>query len=111
MARVTSQIWISALIRRAQTAGAFVTVLHKGNAEAGAIYLVVSDLSGMMTLHGPALQGAYDSDGSLDRKFEILLENVSDEQVKNRIEQERSFDPDLWVLEIEDREGRAFAET
>ena len=109
MARVTSQLWVGALIRRAQSAGAFVTVLHKGNAEAGAVYVVVNDRSANVTLYGPALQGSYD-EGPQDRKFEILLENSAEQDVQERIERERNFDPDLWAIEIEDRGGRSFVE-
>ena len=107
---MTSQVWVSALVRRAQAAGAFATVLHKGNAEAGAIYILVNDMLGGMKLYGPALQGSYDETGPQDRKFEILLENTSERKILDRVEKERDFDPDLWVIEIEDRSERNFAE-
>ncbi len=110
MARVTSGLWVSALIRRAQAAGAFATVMHKGNAEAGAVYVIANNLSGSSTLFGPALQGAYEV-GDEDRQFETLLENASEYEVSEKVAQERRFDPDLWVIEIEDREGRSFLES
>ncbi len=33
------------------------------------------------------------------------------EVVTARLDRERSFDPDLWIVEIEDREARVFFET
>jgi hypothetical protein len=37
-----------------------------------------------------------------------VLTAVSASEVRDRIEREVRFDPDLWVVEIEDRQGRAF---
>ncbi len=110
MVRITSKLWVSALLRRVQAAGAFATVLHKGNDEAGAIYLVVNALNGTVQLFGPALQGAYDGE-SRERQFELLLDAAPETEVNEKVRQERNFDPDLWVIEIEDRQGRSFLET
>lgn len=108
--RVTSQLWVSALIRRAQAGGAFVAVVKKGVPEAGAIYVVINNLDSGFTLYGPALQGAYDEEGPQDRLFEILMEPGPEAPVRERLESERNFDPDLWIVEIEDRESRNFIE-
>jgi len=90
-----------------QAGGAFAAVVKKGVPEAGAIYIVVNDLDGDFTLYGPALQGVYE-DGPQDRLFEVLVEPGPEAPVRERLESERNFDPDLWIVEIEDREGRSF---
>lgn len=110
MARVTSQIWVGALIRRAQAGGAFPAVLKKGSPEAGAIYVVVNDLAGNFTLHGPALQASYD-DIPQDRQFETIMDPGPEKPLRERLEKELDFDPDLWIVEIEDREARSFVGT
>ena len=108
--RVTSSLWVSALIRRAEAAGAFAMVLHRGAAEAGAIFIVVNNLNDQIALYGPAPQTDYSLDGPSERQFECVLDAASDDDVKQKIARERSFDPDIWVIEIEDRQGRSFIE-
>jgi len=109
--RLRTDIWVSALIRRASAAGAFVTVARKGAEEAGAVFLLVDRLSGETDLYGPAPQTAfYDEEQPSDRLFLLVLGAVERRKAEERIESETRFDPDLWVVEIEDREGRPFAE-
>ncbi|MBV9591775.1 MAG: DUF1491 family protein, partial [Hyphomicrobiales bacterium] len=33
---------------------------------------------------------------------------VSPADAEARLAKERSFDPDIWIVEVEDRDGRAF---
>ncbi len=109
--RVTSSIWIAAHIRRSQSEGAFATVVHKGAEEAGAIFVVVNDLAGNLTLYGPAPQILYDAGAPSERQFECLIQGQSQSDIDEKIRRERSFDPDIWVLEIEDRLARSFIDT
>lgn len=109
--RVTSSLWVSALIRRAEAAGAFAMVLHRGAAEAGAIFIVVNNMSDRIALYGPAPQTDYSMDGPSERQFECVLDEASDDDLKQKIAREKSFDPDIWVVEIEDRQGRSFIES
>ena len=106
--RVTSAIWVSALIRRAQAGGAFATLLNKGATEAGAVFLVANDMQGQLSFYGPAPQSDYTSEGAMDRQFECIMETTSAEDIEQKIARERAFDPDIWVVEIEDRQGRIF---
>ncbi|MEE9315128.1 MAG: DUF1491 family protein [Rhizobiaceae bacterium] len=108
--RVTSEFWVGALLRRAQAGGAFVCVLHKGAKEAGAIFVVINNLAGDATLLGPAPQMVYDETVENTRYFEPLLNGVPEAEVSEKIKRERSFDPDIWVIEIEDRQERSFIE-
>ncbi len=106
--RVTSEFWVGALLRRASQQGAFATIIHKGAAEAGAIFIIVNDLSGHVSLLGPAPQMSYGSGRSVDRLFEQVAENLTDNELAEKVARERSFDPDVWVIEIEDKQGRSF---
>ena len=36
----------------------------------------------------------------------IILSEGAEPDVDEAIKRQRSFDPDLWVIEVEDREGR-----
>lgn len=112
--RVKSAIWVSALLRRVRAAGAFATVLHSGAEEAGAVFVVVSrgGLKASCDLYAPAPQSLVgDDDASAnDRRFEQRLEDVDEDAIGKALASERRFDPDLWAVEIEDRDGRTFIE-
>jgi hypothetical protein len=100
--RVTSDLWVSALLRRVQSAGGFAAVLRRGAAEAGAIFVVRRSRLGELTLYGPAPQVAYEEDGKpQDRRFSEVLAAADEETVKTRLDKEMLFDPDLWIVEIE----------
>ena len=84
-------------------------VLAKGATEAGAIFIQVTDRERNCSLYGPAPQSAFGDDQG-DRKFEIMLTRTTGDEVEARIEKEKNFDPDLWLIEVEDALGRSFLE-
>lgn len=108
--RLTSQIWVSAYLRRCAGEAVPAFVLRKGNAEAGAIFISVDRLDGTQCLYGPAPTGLKGSDTS--RFWVRCLDGkaVSEEDLKTYIARQLEFDPDLWVLAVEDRNGRHFLE-
>jgi len=105
--RLRSDFWIAALRRRAEAAGAFISIAHRGAEEAGAIFVLVDRLDGRFDLYGPAPQSAFE-EGISDRLFSRIAEAVSEGATTARMQQEMKFDPDLWLVGIEDREGRSF---
>jgi hypothetical protein len=105
-ARLKSEIWVQAFLRRCNIEGKFGAVLHRGNADAGAVMVVVNRLNGTHSLLGPAPGPAYDDDG--ERRFELLTPDPIDwPDTSDKIARARRFDDDLWVVEVEDREGLA----
>lgn len=109
-ARLRSDFWIAALRRRAEAAGAFVSIARRGADEAGAIFISVDRRSGTLDLYGPAPQSFLDDDAVTDRLFSPLIKEGSNAEVRARLDQEARFDPDFWLVDIEDREGRPFAD-
>lgn len=110
MARVTSDFFVSAYVRRRNDAGRFTAVVRRGAAEAGAIFVKVARLDGTADLYGPAPQALVEpTDPAVagGRLFELLLAAVPEAETEERIARERRFDPDLWVVETEDRDGRS----
>ncbi len=104
--RLKSELWVQALLRRCSVEGKFGAVLHKGNAEAGAVMIVINHLNGTHTLLGPPPGPAYDDEGQ--RRFEKRTANSETwPNLIPLIERARRFDEDLWVVEIEDRDGLA----
>lgn len=82
---------------------------RRGAAEAGAIFVKVDRLDGHAALYGPAPQSIVIPEG-----FARLFVRLHDEEwrdplaLEQRLQREISFDPDLWIVEIEDRQGRPF---
>ena len=106
--RLTSDMWVSALCRRVSTEGAFAYVAKRGAHEAGSIYLIASGVGNSAALYGPAPQAHYDDEATGERLFEMLLDGATDADIQKRLESESRFDPDIWVVEIEDRDKRLF---
>jgi hypothetical protein len=106
--RLRSDFWVAALRRRAEAAGAFVSIAKRGIEEAGAIFVLVDRLDGRFDLYGPAPQSVFGEEGASDRLFSRIADAVSEEKTTARMQQEMKFDPDLWLIAIEDRQGRAF---
>jgi len=102
MARLTSDIFASALTRAMFTQGEFGTIIKKGAAEAGAIFVVWRNAQNQLSLFGPAPQVfMVDSDAINDRRFELLISNATDDDIDQRIDKETRYDPDLWLVELE----------
>ena len=101
----------SALIRRCGVEDVVAVLRRRGAAEAGAIFVKVDRLDGTADLYGPAPQSLVDEDSSGERLFTRLLEAAPSPDVEAKMGREIRFDPDLWLIEIEDRAGRAFIDT
>ena len=106
--RVTSAFWVGAFVRRCYGAGAVAIVARKGAEEAGAIFVVVDRLDGNLDFYGPAPQTAFREAMPSDRLFQRVIEGQDSEAIRAAIERETRFDPDLWVIAIEDRAARSF---
>lgn len=107
MDALKTNIWVSALLRRASVAGAFGAVVARGDADAGAVVVKVNLLDGRVRLRAPGidLDGARIWINPLGAE-DTVLEAEADAYVARR----RARDPDVWVVEIEDRHGRDFIE-
>ncbi len=107
--RLKSAIFVSALIRRAQVEGANAMLLRRGAEEAGAIFVKVIAADGSAALYGPAPQSAFEEAYPVDRRFSVVVPPGRPEaEAAARIAKEVRFDPDLFLVEITDREGRHF---
>ena len=109
--RVTSSLWVGAFVRRCYGMGAVATIARKGSEEAGAIFIIVDRLTGVADLYGPAPQSAFEEGRPSDRLFQKVIDGETPEAIAARLESEIRFDPDLWVVAVEDREGRVLFET
>jgi hypothetical protein len=109
--RLKSAIWAAAYLRRVSVEGAFAAVRRRGADEAGAVFILVNRLDGSVTLYGPAPQALFDEAQPSERLFTAVLGDktpVAEADAEARIAREIKFDPDVWVIEVEDRAGRHF---
>lgn len=102
--RIPSRLWIDALMRRAQIGGAFATIVRLGDDERGEVVVKVRSADGFARLYvrAFALEG--------EPRFEALPEDGAAEEavIDALIARREASDRDLWVVEIEDRDGRHF---
>ena len=103
--RLPSQVWVEALVRRAQVAGASAFILQRGEESRGDVLIKVADLSGQAHAFVPrtSMEGT--------RVFvDLVAQGVGPEEadVDAYVARARDRDRDLWIVEIEDREGRHF---
>lgn len=102
MPRLRTDIWVSAHIRRCEIAGLFVYVAKRGDKERGAVLLKINHLNGTATVY----DRAYTADGELAWTRRTGDAPVAEAEADELIARQRRYDSDLWVLEIEDRDGK-----
>ena len=101
MARLKTDIWVSALMRRAVSQGAFAVVARRGDRDAGTVLLTVRTRDGQMRLY----QAATGMEG--ERVWhEGSAQSARD--IDTVIARRSARDMDLWVVEINDKDGRHF---
>lgn len=109
--RLKSQIWVSAYLRRCAHEAVPGAVVRRGHEDAGAIFVAVDRLDGTVHLYEPAPTGLRDN---ADNRYWVPCfggKAVTEEQVNIYIARQLEFDPDLWLVAIEDKEGRHFLES
>jgi hypothetical protein len=108
--RLKSGVWVSAYVRRCYVEGVFAVVRRRGAEEAGAIFIKVNRLDDTADVYGPAPQAAVGDDGTLDRVFSPAMKTMPapDAEAEAYLARQIRFDPDLWIIETEDRAGRHF---
>ena len=109
--RLKSGIWVAAYLRRCNVEGLFAAVRRRGAEEAGAIFIKINRLDGTGTLFGPAPQSAFNDAQPTDRIFSAVAGGETpalDADIEARLVKEIRFDPDVWIVEVEDRAGRNF---
>lgn len=100
---LSTDVWAGALVRRANQAGAFATVVRKGDARAGTVLVKV------LNTRERSVRIYSQSFGAGGEEVWIEPQPGRDEpELDAYVEKQARFDPDLWVIEIEDQQGRHF---
>jgi hypothetical protein len=106
--RLKSAIWVAAYLRLRHGDGTLAVVRRRGAEEAGAIFIKITRLDGTADLYGPAPQSAFDDTHPADRAFSLCLKQqpAPEAEAEAYLDRQIRYDPDLWIIEVEDRAGR-----
>ena len=100
---LSTDIWVAALIRRVELGGGYAVVVRKGDARAGSVLVkVLNRADRSARLYSEATRG--------DGERVWMQPSLSQEEpdLDRYIEKAARIDPDIWVVEIDDRDGRHF---
>lgn len=97
--RLTSEFWVQAYLTRLRLANIPVFMVAKGDASAGAILIKINTLDGQ----AQAFQRSFDTSGA---RIWVVLAEGPDADVEASLHRQRGFDPDIWIIEVEDKAGR-----
>ena len=100
MTRLTADFWVRAYLTRLRLTDIPAFVTAKGDATAGAVLVKLNTLDGQAR----AYQRSFDL-LSGQRAWVVLAEG-DDAEVEAALARQRASDPDIWVIEVEDRQGR-----
>ncbi|WP_135450832.1 DUF1491 family protein [Tabrizicola caldifontis] len=98
--RLATHIWVSAYLKRLELAGIPAYVTARGDPEAGAVLVKVA------LMDGTARAWERRSDILTGARAWFLLAEGPETDVDALVGRTRARDPDLWVIELEDRQGR-----
>lgn len=104
MAQLMTSIWVSALTRQAQSAGAAAYVARRGDPDAGIVMVKLALLDGTAQVYLPART----LDGERGWRPAFGASRAPEAEADQLLHREAGYDPDCWIVEIEDRQGRHF---
>jgi hypothetical protein len=99
-ARLATGIWVSAYLARLGQNNIPAYILARGDDTAGAVLVKCARLDGTAQLW------AREWDFETDTRDWKVIEEAEERAVDESIRRQRGYDPDLWVVEVESREGR-----
>lgn len=100
MTRLTAEFWVQAYLARLRLQDIPAFVVAHGDDTAGAVLVKLNTLDGQARL----FQRSFDMMSGA--RTWVTLAEGEERAVDETIAKQRSFDPDLWVIEVENRAGR-----
>jgi len=104
MSRLSTDFWVAAYLARLEAIGVPAHLVAKGDATAGAVIVKVA------TMDGQASAFARETGPDGRRIWATLAAEGPEAEVDERLKRQLSFDPDLWIIEVEDPKGRSLLE-
>lgn len=101
MTRLSTDFWVAAYLARLDAIGVPAHLVTKGDAMAGAVIVKVA------TLDGQAAAYARETGPDGASIWAPLSPPGPETDVDERLRRQMGFDPDLWIIEVEDPKGRS----
>lgn len=98
--RLTAEFWVAAYLARLRLAAIPAYVTARGDATAGSVAVKLATLDGRAALWRRMF------DPMTDARAWTRLAEGPEPEIDAQLARERARDPDLWILEVEDRLGR-----
>jgi|TARA_B110000211_G_scaffold212687_1_gene252525 hypothetical protein len=98
--RLTTEFWISAYLKRLRLKEIPAFITKKGDKISGAVIIKINTLDG----YAASYYKRYNFE--LDKWHWDMLVSGVDTEVENSLLRQKEIDQDLWVIEVEDRDGR-----
>ncbi|MEP2531131.1 DUF1491 family protein [Shimia sp.] len=98
--KLTAEFWVQAYLARLRIETIPAFVVARGDNTAGAVLIKLNTLDGQAQV----FQRSFDLMTG-ERRWVVLSEGA-EADVDTSLARQRSFDPDAWVIEVEDRNGR-----
>ncbi|HJP22569.1 MAG: DUF1491 family protein [Alphaproteobacteria bacterium] len=99
--RLKTDLWIKAIIKRCLARGIPATVARRGDGDAGMVFVKLNRLEEGCIVYSRQR----DYEGSLVWTPATGADPVPEVDADTYLQRQLDFDPDLWILEIEDRDG------
>ena len=96
--RLRSILLVETCMRLAESAGRPIAVLHRGDADAGSVFIKVYSRSGLASLFGQSLS----DDGQLIWRNVLSEASRTEAAADERIANEIRIDRDIWIIEVLD---------
>ena len=97
--RLTAGFWVRAYLARLRLADIPAFITSKGDATAGSVIVKLNTLDGK----AHAFSRSFDASGA---RAWVTLAEGPEAEVDAALCRQRRYDPDLWIVELEDRAGR-----
>ena len=100
--RLKSSVWIQAQVRICTIANLSAYVTKRGDSDAGTIFLHINKLNGINLIYYQTRTIT----GNMAWSQSIRSTPLEDKEAQDYLEKQKKYDPDLWILEIEDPEDK-----
>ena len=102
-----TEIWVKGYVRQCDLAGLPCVIVNRGAPEAGAVYICVTISNGHGQVYSPAPGPAYDGEGGRNWETPLGPGPVSMADIDAYLARQLKFDPDIWIIEVQDKTGLA----
>lgn len=107
--RLAAEVWVAAYMRKVRVMGGSAYLRRRGADQGGAVILKITSTDrGFHEPNCSALTRVSTLEGGLAWSWLAGPELCAEAAVDAKLEKQTSFDPDLWIVEVEDRQGRHF---